>query len=84
MNEIFERNVSESLQKTRKKFYEVAGHVGVQLKLQSRITYVRCVEVICTRQQNAILQLGQIWINQLKPFLNAFTNLLPLGQATIC
>jgi len=30
----------------------------VELKLQSRTTYVRCFEVVCTRQQNAILQPG--------------------------
>jgi len=30
----------------------------VELKLQSRTTYVRCFEVVCTRQQNAIQQPG--------------------------
>jgi len=37
---------------------EVAGHVLVELKLQSRTIYVRCFEVVCTRQENAILQPG--------------------------
>jgi len=33
-------------------------HVKVELKMQSRTTYVRCFEVVYTRQQNAILQPG--------------------------
>jgi len=49
---------SESLQKIRIKFYEIAGHVWVELKLKSRATYVRCFEVVYTRQQNATLQPG--------------------------
>jgi len=56
--EIRKRTTSESLQKTRTKFYEVAGHARVDLKLQSRTTSVRCFEVVYTRQQNAILQPG--------------------------
>jgi len=47
---------AESLQKIRAQFYEVARHVWVELKLQLRTIYVRCFEVIYTRQQNAILQ----------------------------
>jgi len=57
----------------------------VELKLyKSRITYAKCFEVVFTRQQNAILQPGYILINQLKPILDAFRNLLQLGQVTIC
>jgi len=40
------------------KNYEVAGHVLVELKLQSLNIYVRCFEVVYTRQENAILQPG--------------------------
>jgi len=40
------------------RIYEVAGHVWVELKPKSRTAYVRCFEVVYTRQQNAILQRG--------------------------
>jgi len=32
--------------------------VWVELKLWSRTTYVRCFEVVYTRQENAVLQPG--------------------------
>jgi len=57
-----ERIASESLRKIRKILYEVAGHVLVELKLQSRTIYVRCFEVVYTRQENATLQPGWIGI----------------------
>jgi len=34
----------------------------VELKLKSRTTYIRCFEVVYTRQQYAILQPGEIQI----------------------
>jgi len=53
-----EISASESLQKIRTKFYENAGHMWVELKLKSRTTYVRCFEVVGSRQQNATLPPG--------------------------
>jgi len=51
--EIPERIAPESLQKIFTKFYEVAGHVWVDLNWKSRTCYVKCFEVVYTRQQNA-------------------------------
>ena len=44
--------------------------LGVELKLKSRTTYVRCFDVTYTRQQKAILQPREIRMNWLKPILN--------------
>ena len=38
-------------------------NMWVELKLQSRNTYIKCFEVVCTRQQNAIQKPGQFRIN---------------------
>jgi len=55
--EIRERIASESLQKIRTKFYEVAGHVGrVKTVVTNHLLYVKCFGVVYTRQPNAIPQ----------------------------
>jgi len=51
--EIRERIASESLQKIRAKFYEVAGHVG---RVQTVVMYH--LRKMFRRQQSAVLQLG--------------------------
>jgi len=48
----------ELLLNNYRKFYEVAGNVWVELKLQSQTTYVRCFAVVYIREQNAILEPG--------------------------
>jgi len=45
---MLERIAPESLQKVITKFYDVAGHVWVDLKLTSRTSYVTCFEVVYT------------------------------------
>jgi len=57
---IREKIASESLQKIRTKFYEVAGHVGrVKTVVTNHLRkMVRCFEVAYTRQPNAIPQPG--------------------------
>jgi len=50
--EIPERIAPESLQKIIQKFYEVAGHVLVELKLKSRNSCLRCFEAVYTRQES--------------------------------
>jgi len=53
-----ERIAPEILQKVITKFYEVAEHVRVNLKLKSHTSCARCFEIMYTRQQNTRLQSG--------------------------
>jgi len=60
---MLEKIAPEPLQNVITHFYEVAGHVWVDLKLVTT-SCVRCFEVIRdTRQQNTPLQSGSIRIN---------------------
>jgi len=47
------------MKKNRTKLYEVAAHVGrVKTRVTNHLQFVRCFEVVYTRQKNAIQQPG--------------------------